>query len=304
MSKNHRIDCLVDTDPMARSIDTVSRNVTATTTAVVAFKSAVVKAEKEGADHVCKNVNKGFFTLMHSQLTQKIAAHQSRADSLVMELVSQKKRLLAIKSNMEKDYGRIVARYSKIFSGLNKALKQRVIELDQPIFDFAARDVACNMGRNQLLTAVVPVCQLETLTAAQQITASNMKHDSYRVIEATERFLRQMNEQKILTDKILLRSIPSDEGVQCFPVAIVESQIDSNGNMAYNVTPPEGISKSNKDAITGKVYEHSSELEWKETEINDLVKQEFAKLVVESGGSERVKKMANTLFAENHMQTL
>ena len=304
MSQNHRIDCLVDTDPMARSIDGVSKNVDATTVAVVAFKSAVIKAEKEGADHVCKNVNKGFFTLMHSQITQKIAANQSRVDSLVMELVSQKKRLLAIKANMEKDYGRIVARYSKIFSGLNKALKQRVVELDRPIFDFASRDVACNMGRNQLLTAVVPVCQLENLTVSQQITASNMKHDSYRVIEATERFLRQMNEQKILTDKILLRSIPSDEGVACFPVAIVESQIDSQGNMAYNVTPPEGISKSNKDSITGRIYEKTTDLEWKDAEINDLVKQEFARLVVECGGSERVKKMANTLFQENHMQTL
>lgn len=300
----HQIDCLVDTNPMAKSIDSMSRHVDATTTAVVAFKSAVIKAEKDGADHVCSNVNKGFFTLMHSTLSQKIAANQSRVDSLTMELVAQKKRLLAIKSTMERDYSRIVGRYSRIITGINKALKQRVIELDRPVFDFATRDVACNMGRNQLLAAVVPVCQLENITATQQITASHMKHDSYRVIDSTEKFLRQMNEQKILTDRILLKSIPSDEGTEHYPVAILESQIDSNGNMAYGVTVPEGMDKSNIKEISSRVYETTSELDWKEGEVNDLVRQEFAKLVVESDSSDRVKKMVSELFEKQKLQTL
>ena len=300
----HQIDCLVDTNPMAKSIDSMSRHVDATTTAVVAFKSAVIKAEKDGADHVCSNVNKGFFTLMHSTLSQKIAANQSRVDSLTMELVAQKKRLLAIKSTMERDYSRIVGRYSRIITGINKALKQRVIELDRPVFDFATRDVACNMGRNQLLAAVVPVCQLENITATQQITASHMKHDSYRVIDSTEKFLRQMNEQKILTDRILLKSIPSDEGTEHYPVAILESQIDSNGNMAYGVTVPEGMDKSNMKEISSRVYETTSELDWKEGEVNDLVRQEFAKLVVESDSSDRVKKMVSELFEKQKLQTL
>ncbi len=301
---HHQIDCVVDTNPMANSIDTISRHVDATTTAVVAFQTAVIKAEKDGAEHVCKNVNKGFFTLMHSQLSQKIAANQSRVDSLTMELVAQKKRLLAIKSTMEKDYSRIVSRYSRIITGINKALKQRVVELDRPVFEFTNREIACNMGRNQLLAAVVPVCQLENLTASQQITASNMKHDSFKVIDSTEQFLRQMNEQKILTDKILLRSIPGDEGTEHYPVAILESQIDSNGNLAYGVTVPEGMDGANMREITGRVYEKTSDLEWKEAEINDLVKQEFAKLVVESNASDRVKQMANKLFESQKMQTL
>ena len=300
----HQIDCLVDTNPMAESIDSMSKHVDATTTAVVAFQSAVIKAEKDGADHVCSNVNKGFFTLMHSTLSQKIAANQSRVDSLTMELVAQKKRLLAIKSTMEKDYGRIVGRYSRIITGINKALKQRVIELDQPVFDFTTRDVACNMGRNQLLAAVVPVCQLENITATQQITASNMKHDSYRVIDSTEKFLRQMNEQKILTDRILLKSIPGDEGTEHYPVAIIESQIDSNGNMAYGVTVPEGMDKSNEKEISSRVYETTSELDWKDGEINDLVRQEFAKLVVESDSSDRIKKIVSDLFEKQKLQTL
>lgn len=300
----HQIDCLVDTKPMANSIDTVSRHVDATTTAVVAFKSAVIKAEKEGADHVCANVNKGFFSLMHSQISQKIATHKSRVDSLTIELFAQKKRLLAIKAAMERDYGRIVGRYSRIFAGINKALKQRVIELDRPVFDFATRDIACNMGRNQLLAALVPVCQLENITASQQIAASNMKHDCFRVIDSTEKFLRQMNEQKILTDKILLKSIPGQDGTEHYPVAILESQIDSNGNLAYGVTAPEGLMNANVKMITANVYENTSEFEWKDSDVNDLVRQEFARLVVESNVSNRVKKVTNDLFENHKFQTL
>ena len=113
-----------------------------------------------------------------------------------------------------------------------------------------------------------------------------------------------MNEQKILTDRILLKSIPGDEGTEHYPVAILESQIDSNGNMAYGVTVPEGMDKSNMKEISSRVYETTSELDWKEGEINDLVRQEFAKLVVESDSSDRVKKMVSELFEKQKLQTL
>ena len=113
-----------------------------------------------------------------------------------------------------------------------------------------------------------------------------------------------MNEQKILTDKILLKSIPGEEGTEHYPVAILESQIDSKGNLAYGVTVPEGMDKANMNEITGHIYENTSSLEWKETEINDLVRQEFAKLLVESNASDRVKKLANNLFESQKLQTL
>ncbi|MBR2194385.1 MAG: hypothetical protein IJ911_02100 [Salinivirgaceae bacterium] len=302
--ETHEIDCLVDTQPMADSIDTVSKKVGETTIAVGAFKSAVLKAEKEGAEHVCKNVNLGFFTLMHSQISQKIAAHQSRVDSLTMELVSQKKRLLAIKSAMERNYDMIVARYARVFAGINKALKQRVMELDRPTFNFATREIAGSFTRSQSLSAVVPICQIEGVTATQQIAMSNMKYDSTKVINATESFLRQMNEQKIITDKILLRSVTGDEGVEHFPVAIIETQIDANGNTAYDTVVPENIASPNAKEIVSQMYESAANFDWKEKEMNDFVRQEFAKLVYNSEMSDRVKSMVNVLYEESKPQTL
>ncbi len=289
---------------MAKTIDTVSHHVDATTAAVVTFKSAVIAAEKQGADHVCENVNRGFFTLMHSQISQKIAANQSRADSLLIQLNAQKKRLLAIKSTMETDYRRIVSRYHRIITGINKALRQRVVELDRPVFDFANRDISCNMSRNLLLSATIPVCQLENISACQQIVASNMKRDTVRVIGSTERFLRQMNEQKILTEKMLLHNQPGKEGTKHIPIAVLESQIDQNGHLTYDVSVPEGMDETRARQVSSNIIENSEALQWKDTPLDEQVKKEFARMIAESNSSERVKKMASQLFDNWKIQTL
>ena len=88
-----RIDCVVDTQPMAEEIKSVSHQINDTTTAVVAMKAAIVLAEQQAADMVCRNVNKGFYTLMRSQISQKIAKLQSEVDSQLMQLNTQRKQL-------------------------------------------------------------------------------------------------------------------------------------------------------------------------------------------------------------------
>ena len=105
----------VDTNPMAQEIGSVSNHIKGTTTAVVAMQAAVILAEEKAADHVCTNVNKGFFTLIRSQISQKVAKLQSEVDSHLMQLNQQRKQLLSIKGRMERDYNMISNRYSKLF---------------------------------------------------------------------------------------------------------------------------------------------------------------------------------------------
>ena len=116
----------LDTDPMDRTIDTVSSHVIGTTTAVTAMKAAVIKAEEEAADLVCDNVNKGFYTLIHSQISQKIAKLKSEVDSHLLRLHQLNKQLLSIKSRMGRDYGMISERYITLFNRINKNLQNRV----------------------------------------------------------------------------------------------------------------------------------------------------------------------------------
>ena len=129
------IPCSVDTTPMAAEMQSVSNHVKGTTAAVVTMQSAVIAAENNSANKVCSNVNRGFFTLMRSQISQKIANKHSRVEALIMQLGQQKRRLLGIKSNMEREYGRIAERYLKIFTSINKELETRIRQIDQPVFE-------------------------------------------------------------------------------------------------------------------------------------------------------------------------
>ena len=131
----------VDTEPMADSIDGVANHVDGTTAAVVAMQTAVIIAEEKGAERICNNVNYGFYSLIRSQISQKIATHKSKADAKIMELQQQTVSLAAIKSRMEKDYMMLASRYTKLFEGLNKSLRARIFELDKPSTSFVYKDV-------------------------------------------------------------------------------------------------------------------------------------------------------------------
>ena len=300
----HNIDCLVDTLPMADQIGNVSENVNGTTKAVVGMKVAVVAAEKEGTDHICKNVNRGFFTLLHSQMTQNLASKKSRTEALFMELFQQKKRLLEIKATMERDYQRISGRYSRIIMGINKALKKRVFDLDRPVFDLCERDIATFNNRIALLTGTVPVGQAENILAAQQIISSVLKNNSMRAISTTKDFLYQMNEQKLITNKIVLNNIDSKDAERAIPVIICSSTIDRNGNESTTITMPENTEQLCAQVIENEMIEHSSELPWKNSPKDERVRQEFIKLLADANITSRVKDMVAKLFEKSNIQKL
>lgn len=301
---HHDIDCLVDTLPMADEVKKVSSNVQGTTAAVVAMKVAVVAAEKEGADHVCKNVNRGFFTLMHSQISQKIAAKKSRTDSLLIELSQQKKRLMEIKSTMERDYRRISARYGRIITSINKALKQRVHDLDRPIFDLCERDMETNNNRVALMAGLVPVCQSEDVAASQQIVSSVLKNNSVKAINRTKDFLYQLNEQKQITSRILLDRPADQDTERLIPVIYCSSVIDRNGNESTTITVPQETAQLSAQYIENELNAMAPQLQWQDAHKDVNVQSEFNKLVAQSPVSNRVKELTSSLFWKSQSQNL
>lgn len=300
------IDCVVDTNPMAAEISTVSNHINGTTTAVVAMQTAVVLAEKKAADHVCDNVNKGFYTLIHSQISQKIAKLQSDVDSHLMQLNAQRKQLLSIKNRMERDYNMISQRYLKLFTGLNQNLKQRVFELDKSTVDFAVREVGKIDNRTKYLTATVPVSQLESLAASQRIIASNVKYRGMKVINSMKNFLEDMSEQKKLTDKILLKKNNIENSNLSIPVIISEFNFDKSDSKSMDiVVDMVELSKQIQSTIKNTLNSSIEDIEWQVSkEIDKEVKSEFSKYLSNSNGSTRVKDMANKLFLANNFQTI
>lgn len=280
----------VDTNPMADSIQGVSRHVNGTTAAVVAMQTAVVIAEKNSADNICNNVNLGFYSLIRSQISQKIATHKSKADAKIMELQQQSISLASIKSRMEKDYNMHANRYTRLFDSLNKALKGRIFELDKPTTSFINKDVLPTANRTKQLSAASSIIQLESITGGQLISASNTKYNALQNISSMKDFIYSSENQKVLIGSILVNKT-IDKPVEIFvPIILNESE-------GLNVRQRQwSISQSSSGHVHNKIesyaYSNLPGLNWTESTTTDTtrVNQEFGSLVEQASISDRIKK--------------
>ena len=287
----------VDTRPMANEIDSVSRHVNGTTTAVVAMQAAVIKAEKAAADQVCHDVNRGFHALMSSQISQKIAKLQSDVDSHLTRLHQQSKQLMAIKRQMERDYQRTAQRYTKTFNTINKELRIRVQELDQPVFRFAMVEVETTRNRINSLTATIPVVQSEAVADAQRILTSNVKYHGLQVLDSTGTFVAGMEEQKALTKQILLASQKAENQSLYIPV-IVSETTSEHGLSSSVYSSKVFLSGQNVSNVHSSVVQSAPSLAWQNdaNTNNDTINNEFVRLISESNVSDRVKKTIQNLM--------
>lgn len=305
----HNFDCLVDTTEMAKEVSSVKHHVDATTAAVTVMQSAVIKAQKDGADRVCQKVNQGFYSLIHSQISQKMATLQSKVDAQLMRLQQQSKQLRAIKSRMERDYQMIASRYAKLFNGLNRNLRQRITELDRPVLNFAVTEANQVTNRGNQLISVVPLGQTESVKVSQTVTASNLKYRAGKAVESIDKFILSSNELQAITDKILLnRPINENTETISVPTAIMESSFDGSGNMQTQVYISElGIGDAARHAIETQmsVTQRSGNLTWKTNqEIDEEVSNHFRQLVSSSGLDRRRQQEILRMFEKHPYETL
>lgn len=307
------IYCTVETDEMARSLNRVSNDlshtrhaVELTTGAVVSMKAAVIAAEKEGADHVVANVNRGFYSLIRSQISQKMARLQSDVDSHLMKLNQMRKSLSNIRSRMERDYNMISARYTKLFTGLNKNLEKRVWDLDRPVFKFAVNDMTQISNRTAQLGATVPLSQTESIAQSQRMSIAAVKHDGNRTIESIERFLHSMLELRLITGRIMLpRNIADASRPVAVPAVMMETNYDATGARDMRVwTPAAGLPPTAAGNISSTLYEYSDALPWQPAAPDTMVAAEFNRLVQQAGLSGRVADTMHALMSQSNPLSL
>lgn len=299
------INCHVDTQPMANSLTTVSNKVDQTRGAVIAMQAAVITAEQQAANHVCENVNRGFYTLIRSQISQKMARLKSEVDSHVMNLNQQQKQLLAIRNRMERDYGMICSRYYKLFNAINKSLQQRVFELDKPTINFATRDISTISNRTKQLTATIPIAQLESIATSQRILASNMKFRGQQAINSMNDFLSNLKEQDTLTHSVLMpMRMENEVDTMMVPVIISESNYDHFDNRRIDIAVPDAtLTPRSREIVKSAVS--STEMTWQQSKpIDNELKSEFNRVKSQSTASDRVKDLAEKLFLANDFETL
>ena len=298
------IPCNIDTTPMAAEMQSVSSHVQGTTAAVVTMQSAVIAAENHSANKVCSNVNRGFYTLMCSQISQKIANKHSRVEALLMKMAQQKRRLLNIKSTMERDYGRISARYLKIFTGINKELETRILQIDQPVFELVNKHMASSSNRMNSLTSWISTSQSESIADSQKILASNLKRNAQTVLEESTRFLSQIGEQRVLTSKVLIYNEEgNDDHDYLVPVLIRESVNDSSMASRLDVMTPADLETSTARDIDNSVRTSDS-LKWHNGACDPAVRDEFTRMVDMAQMAPRVKDKMRELFGSSNFEIL
>lgn len=300
MANHHDIDCLVDTIPMAEKIQRVGQNVEHTTMAVVAMKTAVVEAEKSGAQHICQNVNRGFFTLMQSQLSAKLAQKKSRTEALMAQLAMQKRRLLEIKNSMENDYQRICTRYGRIISSINKQLEQRIIDLDKPVYKFCTNDIATCTNRKLTVSGIAPIVQKEDVQTAQRINSSVLRRDGEYAINHLKDFLVEFAKSDHEVRCHTIESLPAQDCTFYLPFVMMSVTVDSDGTQSLYITPPESLSIKNAQRSVREISSQVNTFGWvPEESVSSETKTEFLRILAESEQPDRVKKMIKRLYDQN-----
>jgi hypothetical protein len=295
----------VDTNPMADSIDGVANHVNGTTAAVIAMQTAVVIAEQKGAEKICNNVNFGFYSLIRSQISQKIATHKSKADAKIMELQQQSVSLIGIKSRMEKDYQMLASRYTKLFEGLNKALRARIFELDKPTTNFVLKDVLPTANRTMRLSGSSSTTQVESIASSQMISVSNTKYNAMKNISSMQDFIYSSENQKSLIGSILNKESVTKPTEKDIPVLISESEGLNVRQPQWMITQPP-LKKNTNSKIESHIYSSLSNLKWVDDDQSNSsrVKQEFGNFVNQSTVSDRVKKQMLSLLESSKWQKL
>ena len=290
----------VDTLPMAASLETVSGHVKNVTGAVVAMQSAVVAAEESASKQICRNVDNGFFILMKSQLSQKIAACSSTMSSHLMLMQKFSLDIQRIQETMKEDYNRICRRYLKQFNALDNALESRIRELDKTAMEMGELQQRLSANNSNSCAAAFLYPEDIELTGQKLIT-SKVKTKSARAIEA---MTNDVLGTKIYTESVNhilnAESVPENT-VSYVPVLYAEtdSMFDSSSKVE-NIYAPENRFLSSAKAVTEKLQEEEKNFTWKPMEESELekVKNSFTALCSSSGLDSRVLGEMMRLFEE------
>ncbi|MDZ4801490.1 MAG: hypothetical protein SGI92_25305 [Bryobacteraceae bacterium] len=186
----------VDTSPMANTLDSVSGHVDAVTGAVAVMQLAVIRQEQLAAEQVCANIERGFYVLIRSQITQKLARLRSEVDSRLVSLRQLSVALTGVRKQMGGDYQMIATRYSNLFDALDKTLRSRVLELDQASAELAARQLPHLLKRLRDSAALYLLSGVEVLPAGQWAISSKIKANANDLIGSIKRNLLDAVELK------------------------------------------------------------------------------------------------------------
>ena len=285
----------VDTEPMAGAVHSVIPHVGGTTAAVVSMQTAVIIAEKQATQDICKKLDQGFFSLIRSQVSQKIATCRSQVEARLLELRDLNQKLMAVKTAMERDFQMIASRYTKLFRSLDAALIKRVHEVNAELLDLVQKDIYRLQERKDALQASVPTHQMESIHASQEISASASRARASRVIGAMAQFIRESNSQDRLTSAILSDRAVTENSAVLLPFALQEYDSAQTLQKQWTYTLPSfpvpKVQQIARQSVEVEVLPALGRVEWAkcEPQTRDAIVRNVSKLIEQNHVSDRVR---------------
>ena len=294
-------DIVVDTSPMARSIDGVSHNINATTTAVIAMQSAVVGAQQEASRTICTNVDRGFYTLMRSQLSQKIAECYSVMYSKKQLMENFSEQIEKIMVIMQDDYNRIKRRYTKQFNSLDKALETRIHELDKKSYELSRNQRNTKFkSDNEIIKTIVYGDETQKMNV-QTISATVKNRSSKAIGCMSENILEDLNYTR--TVKFILNGQSVHESMKEYvPVVVTEwDSMLATDSKLDNVYVPQDKFVQDHSELLDAVNSSYPDFNWSrvDQESYEKIKSSFMKMCGREKIDERVLKEMVRLFEQS-----
>ena len=288
----------VDTVPMARSVDSVGR-------AVTAMQAAVIATECESSKTICRSVDNGFFMLVKSQIGQKAVAAYSEMESRQIALLQLAKALEGVKRQMENDFFMITRRYTKLFGSLNKALETRIKELDRPAMELAEIRKRIVFDKLKDDSAVLFNISAEALPFAQTALSGKLKQKTREAIHTLSESVDENISYADKIDSILVKRENdfSDNSDRHFIPAIfsVKDSLLNRGDSIENVSTAQTDVWQNTAPITAEVSRMQNELNWKPLSPaeREPIRKEFIALCESDVTDKRLSKEIIRLFEES-----
>lgn len=246
--ENVVVNINVDTDSFDSSVKQCNNSVGVLTGAVVATEGAQVLSIKKNAQKIGQTIIDGFFKTVRSEISQQIMELKNQIESTLLHLHGLAKRCIDKQHQMETDYSRLSVRYMKIFEEMNSELKNRIYEIDKPVF--VAKQL-CDKNASRYsstdLVGTVAISSGENSRLEAMISASVAKKRTLDTLEVVHTFL----EKQKRTENILQNCILQDDysGEYYIPVCYMETS-NKDRQIERKIYRPETVSQINEKDLT------------------------------------------------------
>ena len=184
-SEDVHIDVTVEDDPFNHGVEACKQHIDAMTASVVATETAQLASKAAASKKVGETVVQGFFGLIQSEIAQQMTELASGFSPKLQELNNFATRCVSLRQQMERDFHRILERYSRLFGDLDRELTLRIKTLDRAAFSLQKQSsdpTADILTNSQVTIPILSGSEIETTQA--QLLAHTIRQRAFTMIHS------------------------------------------------------------------------------------------------------------------------